>query len=125
VREALAPSPEQIQTMPLTRPKGPAPRSRNLSPAPLFTLEGDNLPRHTLPAGQLSPDVAQHAVLDLLRHLGDRGMGAAVHRRSDAALDTSGTFWGAACFLIGAALLLRTDAPAPEAAYVSSAASTS
>ena len=64
--------------MPWTLPKGLPPRSRNLSPAPLFTLEGDNIPRHTLPAGRLSPDVAQHAVLDLLRHLGDRGMGAAV-----------------------------------------------
>jgi hypothetical protein len=42
--------------MPLTHPKGPPPRSRNLSPAPLFTLEGDNIPRHTLPAGQLPPD---------------------------------------------------------------------
>jgi hypothetical protein len=111
--------------MPLTHPKGPAPRSRNLSPAPLFTLEGDNLPRHTLPAGRLSPDVAQHAVLDLLRHLGDRGMQPSTGDLLDAALDTSGTFWGAVCFLIGAALLLRADTtPAPEA-YASSAASMS
>jgi hypothetical protein len=44
----------------------------------------------------------------------------------DATLDTSGTFWGAACFFAGAALLLRTDgAPASEAAYNSSAASMS
>ena len=44
----------------------------------------------------------------------------------DAALDTSGTFWGAVCFFAGAALLLRTeDAPAPESAYASSAASMS
>ncbi|HEY2806991.1 MAG TPA: hypothetical protein VGI92_14120 [Gemmatimonadales bacterium] len=44
----------------------------------------------------------------------------------DAALDTSGTFWGAVCFFIGAALLLRSDpAAAPEAAYASSAASMS
>jgi hypothetical protein len=44
----------------------------------------------------------------------------------DAALDTSGTFWGAVCFFVGAALLLRADtAPAPETAYVSSATSTS
>jgi hypothetical protein len=44
----------------------------------------------------------------------------------DAALDTSGTFWGAICFFVGAALLLRTDgAPAPGTAYASSAASTS
>jgi hypothetical protein len=34
----------------------------------------------------------------------------------DAALDTSGTFWGAICFLIGAALMLpeaRQAAPEP------------
>jgi len=44
----------------------------------------------------------------------------------DAALDTSGTFWGAVCFFAGAALMLRTDsAPASEAAYNSSAASMS
>jgi hypothetical protein len=44
----------------------------------------------------------------------------------DAALDTSGTFWGAVCFFMGAALLLRADnALAPEATYVSSAASMS
>ena len=29
----------------------------------------------------------------------------------DAALDTSGTFWGAICFLIGAVLLLRPEPP--------------
>jgi hypothetical protein len=112
--------------MPLTHPKGPAPRSRNLSPAPLFTLEGDNLRRHTLPAGRLSPDVAQHAVLDLL---GTSAIAGWVQPSTgdllDAALDTSGTFWGAVCFLIGAALLLRADTtPAPEA-YASSAASMS
>ena len=33
----------------------------------------------------------------------------------DAALDTSGTFWGAVCFFAGAALLLRADAaPTPR-----------
>src|SRR6476620_9817658 len=44
----------------------------------------------------------------------------------DAALDTSGTFWGAVCFFAGAALLLRADTtPTSEAIYVSSAASMS
>ena len=44
----------------------------------------------------------------------------------DAALDTSGTFWGAVCFFAGVALLLRTEhARGPEAAYASSAASMS
>src|SRR6478609_3664423 len=58
--------PRGDQTMPLTHPKGPPPRSRDLTPAPLFTLEGDNIPRHTLPAGQLSPDVAQQVISDEL-----------------------------------------------------------
>ena len=49
---------------------------------------------------------------------GARGCGS-------AALDTSGTFWGAACFFAGAALLLRSNASAPEPAYASSAASMS
>ena len=52
--------------MPLTHPKGPPPRSRDLTPPPLFTLEGDNIPRHTLPAGQLSPDVAYQVISDEL-----------------------------------------------------------
>jgi hypothetical protein len=34
----------------------------------------------------------------------------------DAALDTSGTFWGAVCFLIGAVLLLPKSAPEPGTA---------
>jgi glutamate decarboxylase len=52
--------------MPLTHPKGPPPRSRDLSPPPLFTFEGDNIPRHTLPAGQLSPDAAYQVISDEL-----------------------------------------------------------
>jgi hypothetical protein len=43
----------------------------------------------------------------------------------DAGLDTPVTFSGAVCFFVGAALLLRADTPAPEASYVSSAASMS
>lgn len=34
----------------------------------------------------------------------------------DAALDTSGTFWGAVCFLVGAVLLLPKPPPEPGAA---------
>jgi hypothetical protein len=37
--------------MPLTHPKGPPPRSRDLSPPPLFTIEGDNIPRHSCRPG--------------------------------------------------------------------------
>jgi hypothetical protein len=30
----------------------------DLAPAPLFTLEGERIPRHSLPQGELAPDVA-------------------------------------------------------------------
>jgi hypothetical protein len=43
----------------------------------------------------------------------------------DAALDTSGTFWGAVCFFVGAALLLRADTTSAPEGYASSAASMS
>jgi hypothetical protein len=42
----------------------------------------------------------------------------------DAALDTSGTFWGAVCFFAGAALLLRAE-DTSDVGYASSAASMS
>jgi glutamate decarboxylase len=52
--------------VPLMHPKGPAVGSRDLAPAPLFTLEGDNIPRRTLPEGQLAPDVAYQVISDEL-----------------------------------------------------------
>jgi hypothetical protein len=42
----------------------------------------------------------------------------------DAALDTSGTFWGAVCFFAGPALLLRAE-DTYDVGYASSAASMS
>ncbi len=52
--------------MPLKHPKGPSGPSHDLSPAPLFTLEDDQIPRHALPAGQLAPDVAYQVIHDEL-----------------------------------------------------------
>ncbi len=52
--------------MPLKHPKGPAVSTKALSPGPIFTLEGDRIPRHTMPAGELSPDVAYQLVHDEL-----------------------------------------------------------
>ncbi len=52
--------------MPLIHPKGPVGRSKDLSPAPLFTLEGEHIPRHTLPESQLAPDVAYQMISDEL-----------------------------------------------------------
>ncbi len=40
--------------------------TRDLSFPPIFTVEGDSIPRHELPAGQLSPDVAYQIVHDEL-----------------------------------------------------------
>ncbi len=52
--------------MPLKHPKGPSGPSHDLSPAPLFTLEADQIPRHALPQGQLAPDVAYQVIHDEL-----------------------------------------------------------
>ena len=52
--------------MPLKHPKGPSRPSHDLSPASLFRLEGDRIPRHTMPQGQLPPDVAYQIVHDEL-----------------------------------------------------------
>jgi glutamate decarboxylase len=52
--------------VPLIHPKGPVGRSKDLSPAPLFTLEGEHIPRHTLPESQLAPDVAYQMISDEL-----------------------------------------------------------
>src|SRR6185312_6613436 len=58
--------PRGDQTMPLTHPKGPPPRSRDLSPPPLFTLENDQIPRNAVPAGEMSPDLAYQLIHDEL-----------------------------------------------------------
>jgi hypothetical protein len=141
--------PRGDQTMPLTHPKGPPPRSRDLSPPPLFTLEGDHIPRHTLPPGQLSPDVAYQVITDELMLDGNARLNLATfvttwmepqaREQMGACLDKNMIDKDeypqtaelemrcvAVCFFAGAALLLRAEtAPAPEAAYASSAASMS
>jgi glutamate decarboxylase len=52
--------------VPLKHPNGPSGPSHDLTPAPLFTLQGDAIPRHSIPAGQLSPDDAYQVVADEL-----------------------------------------------------------
>ncbi len=52
--------------MPLKHPKGPAVSTKELAPGPIFTLEGDSIPRHQLPDNELSPDVAYQLVHDEL-----------------------------------------------------------
>ena len=52
--------------MPLKHPKGPSVSSKELTPGPIFTLESERIPRHTMPAGEVSPDVAYQLVHDEL-----------------------------------------------------------
>jgi glutamate decarboxylase len=48
----------------LKHPKGPAARTQDLAVAPLFQLEKDHIPRHRLPDGEMSPDVAYQIIHD-------------------------------------------------------------
>ena len=52
--------------MTLKHPKAPATANETLSVPPLFTLETTSIPRHALPGGQLSPDVAYQIIHDEL-----------------------------------------------------------
>ena len=52
--------------MALKHPKGPSGPSHDLSPAPMFTLEGEEIPRHNVPPGQMAPDLAYQIVADEL-----------------------------------------------------------
>ena len=52
--------------MTLAHPNTEHRRKRELAVAPIFSLEGTTIPRHTLPEGELSPDVAYQIVHDEL-----------------------------------------------------------
>jgi glutamate decarboxylase len=52
--------------MPLSHPSAPRAPRRDLSIAPIFTLESQRLPRHELPEGEMPPDVAYQIVHDEL-----------------------------------------------------------
>jgi glutamate decarboxylase len=52
--------------MALKHPRGPQTREHDLTPAPLFTLEADRIPRHELSPAELAPDVAYQIVHDEL-----------------------------------------------------------
>ncbi len=52
--------------MTLKHPGATAPAARQLSVDPLFSLEGDRVPRRELPSGEMSPDVAYQIVHDQL-----------------------------------------------------------
>jgi glutamate decarboxylase len=63
--------------MALKHPKGPAGPTEDLSVSPLFTLEGDRIPRHRLPDGELAPDVVYQIIHDELMLDGNARMNLA------------------------------------------------
>ncbi|HEU0194453.1 MAG TPA: glutamate decarboxylase, partial [Gaiellales bacterium] len=52
--------------MPLKHPKGPSGPTHDLTPPPLFAEEGNQIPRHSIPGAQLSPDAAYQIIADEL-----------------------------------------------------------
>jgi glutamate decarboxylase len=52
--------------MTLKHPKGPQPPAKDLSVAPLFTLEATRIPRHRLAEAELAPDIAYQIIHDEL-----------------------------------------------------------
>ncbi len=59
--------PDESVTMPLKHPHGPAGSTNDhLSLPPVSMLEGERVPRHTLPKGELPPDVAYQIIHDEL-----------------------------------------------------------
>jgi len=61
-----ASSSERGFRVPLKHPKATQDASPDLTPAPIFTLEGARIPRHKLPQGPLAPDVAYQVIHDEL-----------------------------------------------------------
>ena len=47
--------------MALKHPKSARGREKDLAVEPLFTAEGDRVPRHELPAGEMAPAVASRS----------------------------------------------------------------
>jgi glutamate decarboxylase len=63
--------------MALKHPQGPAGPTEDLSVAPLFTLEGDRIPRHRLPDGERAPEVVYQIIHDELMLDGNARMNLA------------------------------------------------
>jgi glutamate decarboxylase len=61
----------------LKHPKAAKGPQTDLAPAPLFSLEGDDIPRHRLPEGELPPDVAYQIIHDELMLDGNARMNLA------------------------------------------------
>ena len=63
--------------MALKHPKTTTAQSRDLSVAPIFSLETDRIPRHSMPEGTIAPDVAYQIVHDELMLDGNARMNLA------------------------------------------------
>ena len=63
--------------MTLVHPSTPTNSSDDLAVAPLFTLEGESIPRHRLPDNEMSPDVAYQIIHDELMLDGNARMNLA------------------------------------------------
>ena len=63
--------------MTLKHPKAAKGPKADLAPAPIFSLEGDHIPRHRLPEGELPPDVAYQIIHDELMLDGNARMNLA------------------------------------------------
>ncbi len=63
--------------MALNHPKGPTGRTGALAVAPTFSLEPSRIPRHELPADEISPDVAYQIIHDELMLDGNARLNAA------------------------------------------------
>ncbi len=63
--------------MGLKHPKKPSVKEDDLSVAPIFSLEADRIPRHSMPEGTIAPDVAYQIVHDELMLDGNARMNLA------------------------------------------------
>jgi glutamate decarboxylase len=63
--------------MALTHPKGPSRRTNDLAVPPIFELETEQIPRHTMPEGAMAPDLAYQIIHDELMLDGNARMNLA------------------------------------------------
>jgi glutamate decarboxylase len=63
--------------MTLAHPKGPPTPANDLAVAPIFTLEGESIPRHQIPDAEMPPDVAYQIIHDELMLDGNARMNLA------------------------------------------------
>src|SRR6476619_2351269 len=65
------------RSMSVTHPKGPTQRATDLSIQPIFEIEGNRIPRHEIPAAEISADTAYQIIHDELMLDGNARMNLA------------------------------------------------